>query len=91
MPTNYKLTTDLIADCMGLIPQNLGQINKSLDNASYGWYCDKDIFLAIVNKKALPSFQKFLAISQCLRTIPEFQAENPLYKFKIKTPKTKTI
>jgi hypothetical protein len=79
---NYKLTTDLIADCMALIPQNLELLNN------HGFYFEKvDSFYEV----ELPSASNcrlsfydarqaelsFIIASHCLRNIPEFQVELP--------------
>lgn len=78
--SKYTLTTDLIADCMALIPDNLERLNNEkykieIDKNSFtinGW----SPFFYITDN----STQGFLFISHCLRTIPEFQAENPKIK-----------
>jgi hypothetical protein len=81
---NYKLTTDLITDCMALIPDNLELLND------HGFYFEKvDSFYEV----ELPSASNcrlsfydarqaelsFIIASHCLRTIPEFQVERQEY------------
>ena len=69
MPTNYKLTTNLIADCMALIPHNLELLNEN-----YDFFASGDMDVEYSFNELHPSF-KFLELSHCLRTIQEFQKE----------------
>lgn len=74
--SKYKLTTDLIADCIALIPQNLGRLNASKINSSISFdfsKLDNNFYTDFSNDA------KFKIISHCLRTIPEFQDKNPRY------------
>ena len=65
--TNYKLTTNLIADCMALIPHNLEVLN---DN--YDFFASGDMDIEYYFNELHPRL-KFLNLSHCLRTIQEFQ------------------
>ena len=73
--TNYKLTTNLIADCMALIPHNLELLNES-----YDFFASGDMDVEYFFNELHPSF-KFLDISHCLRTIQEFKRIQPLYYY----------
>ena len=69
MPTNYKLTTNLIADCMALIPHNLELLNEN-----YDFFASGDMDVEYFYNGLRPEL-KFLNLSHCLRTIQEFQEE----------------
>ena len=73
--TNYKLTTNLIVDCMALIPHNLELLNESYDFFASG---DMDVEYSF---KWLHPRLKFLNLSHCLRTIQEFHRIQPLYYY----------
>lgn len=83
--TKYKLTTDLISDCMALIPQNLERLNKPDYSVEI---INKEIYVCTPSNKYFifggDFFYKdyerdFVFACHCLRTIPEFQRENPEY------------
>jgi hypothetical protein len=78
---NYTLTTDLIADCMALIPQYLELLNTSQNEFEFGYdiFTDK-IGMATKLYDTNSDIWKFHAFSHCLRNIPEFQAENKNFK-----------
>lgn len=99
--SKYKLTTDLIKDCVALIPQNWERLNKSKkynvrpifepNPNKFGvvisepyWKVYVEWILTDVDdyKKIRTNGQiivdKF--VRDCLRTIPEFQGENPQIK-----------
>ena len=92
--TNYKLTTNLIADCMALIPQNLERLNDSQDIFKFKSYDPKLIEFnnltlynvkeqetySILNFNGLIDTFKVFVISHCLRTIPEFQEHSKQIK-----------
>lgn len=76
--TKYKLTTDLIADCRALIPENLERLSD--DN----WvFTENNNGVTLINNWFIhdyiedKSFRGFAFFSHCIRTIPEFQEENP--------------
>lgn len=73
MPTNYKLTTNLIADCMALIPHNLELLNED-----YDFFASGDMDVEYFYNGLHPRL-KFLELSHCLRTIQEFQRPNLEY------------
>ena len=73
--TNYKLTTNLIADCMALIPHNLELLNEN-----YDFFASGDMDVEYSFNELHPSF-KFLNLSHCLRTIQEFKRIQPLYYY----------
>lgn len=82
--SNYKLTDDLIQDCMSLIPQNLERLNEK---SYFIFEHDEQRGVSITSWqitareiKGSEEIEKFLIISHCLRKIPEFQAENPKYQ-----------
>ena len=77
--TNYKLTTNLIADCMALIPHNLELLNEN-----YDFFASGDMDVEYYFNELHPRL-KFLNLSHCLRTIQEFQEPNPLYIQAIET------
>ena len=67
--SNYKLTTNLIADCMALIPHNLEVLN---DN--YDFFASGDMDVEYYFNELHPRL-KFLNLSHCLRTILDFKFE----------------
>ena len=77
--TNYKLTTNLIVDCMALIPENLELLNED-----YDFFASGDMDVEYFYNGLHPRL-KFLNLSHCLRTIQEFQEPNPLYIQAIET------
>jgi len=72
--TNYKLTTDLIVDCMALIPHNLERLNNQHFNIEMEDENSLYVNNYLLDNRPSNSFSFF---SHCLRTIPEFQVENP--------------
>lgn len=68
------LTTNLIADCMALIPQNLERLNQNTN---------KYKFISLHGQQMTATFG---VLSHCLRTIPEFQTENPELAAELKNP-----
>lgn len=105
--TNYTLTTDLVKDCMALIPHNIERLEKGGFEMHYRViFYDKtqryidfkfdNLSVAIPfigdfdhENRYLFAFKKIIKynstvsmwlVSYCLRTIPEFQAENSQYK-----------
>jgi hypothetical protein len=76
----YKLTTNLIADCMALIPQNLELLNKTVFPIFNFNDYEKDQIFCVKNEYGkfdeLSDFAQFLFLSHCLRTIPKFQVED---------------
>ena len=82
---NYKLTTDLIADCMALIPQNLELLNEKTNGlyftANEGtllFYNVGTLAKKVVFSK-LSTQEKFAFFAYCLRTIPKFQVNTNKY------------
>jgi hypothetical protein len=79
--STQKLTTDLIADCLTLIPENLEALNTNPLEISVNYSQDKTLVFAVLDKEGewemLGAGYRFLIISHCLRNIPEFQDENP--------------
>lgn len=73
--TNYKLTTNLIADCMALIPHNLELLNEN-----YDFFASGDMDVEYFFNELHPRL-KFLNLSHCLRTIQEFKRIQPLYYY----------
>ena len=67
--TNYKLTDNLISDCMALIPHNLELLNEN-----YDFFASGDMDVEHSFNELHPSF-KFLELSHCLRTILDFGFE----------------
>jgi hypothetical protein len=101
---NYKLTTDLIADCMSLIPQYLELLNKNKNyDVRLKFKPNPNEFGVIISKTSWKTYVDWVLtepddyakihtnaqiiidrfVQDCLRTIPEFQAENPSYSSKI--------
>ncbi len=88
--SKYKLTTNLIADCMALIPKNLELLNKITQDLEskhanldikYLFYFDAErVYRSYF--EYLTDYNQFGMISYCLRLIPEF---------KVKTKEGKTI
>ena len=80
--SNYKLTTDLIADCMALIPQNLKRLNEKAKYFKFEFQNNEPLFIYDLenNYKCYFQYLKFnygvSIISHCLRTIPEFQEKS---------------
>ena len=72
---NYKLTTNLIADCMALIPHNLELLNEN-----YDFFASGDMDVEYFFNELHPRL-KFLELSHCLRTIQEFHRIQPLYYY----------
>ena len=88
---NYTLTTDLIADCMALIPQNLERLKNDFFSIniheSRGIEFEFDLLdYGFHNLDWYDTFDGYslFIISHCLRTIPEFQEPNPKILKKIK-------
>lgn len=80
--TKYKLTTDLIADCMALIPDNLDRLNEWQEDYLFEIKDGDILFTPAIsyNTWGLDGFlslDQYIIISHCLRTIPEFKDENP--------------
>ena len=80
---SYTLTTDLIADCMALIPQNQNIITAKDEKM----FINIDLTLLKETQNALVygyfnnlnKLEAFDFIRRCLRTIPEFQEETKDY------------
>ena len=85
---NYKLTKDLVADCMALIPYNLEKLNSTSKGFEFKHQNNRSIFVYDLKNSYecyfcyLKSNYKFVFISHCLRTILNFQKPNLKYKSK---------
>ena len=85
---NYKLTKDLVADCMALIPYNLEKLNRTSKDFEFKHQNNRSIFVYDLKNSYecyfcyLKSNYKFVFISHCLRTILNFQKPNLKYKSK---------
>jgi len=104
---NYKLTRDLIADCTALIPQNLELLNENNLTIDSIYFLFKNDCIEKFDKSKgytgcvarvdlvdYSDFYQFQILSHCLRTIPEFQKQNPkansFYYFTQPQPATNT-
>lgn len=63
---------------MALIPQNLKLLNESQNKLEFG----KNAIIFKLNFERMQEVWQFYVISHCLRTIPEFKAENPAHAKK---------
>lgn len=85
MSKEYKLTTDLKADCMALIPKYITELNQNkidlifIVQTGKVYMCHKKVKLKNEIQESGDDFM-FKIISHCLRTIPEFQAETKQYR-----------
>lgn len=76
---NYTLTTNLIKDCMALIPQNIDRLNGEQEifmlwrPVNGNFYYDWENESHSIKFNQCEDYQKFVILSFCLRTIPEFQ------------------
>lgn len=82
--SNYKLTTDLIADCMALIPQNALKLNGRYSvNSHKGEHIFNNLTIENIIKDINLNYN---FISHCLRTIPEFQKPAPIETLSMVKP-----